>query len=293
MFIATVIAASHQASTSGFFAVVDALKEMRCDPGEARWIDEGYALDIPFAANLDEARELLKDGLNGFDIAVQPAATRKKMLLVADMDSTMIEVECIDELADYAGLKPQIADITERAMQGELDFAEALEARVALLKGLPETVIAACLAERVTLMPGAKTLIQTMKGWGAHAVLVSGGFTHFVDPVAREIGFDHGFANRLGIADGALTGAVEHPIVDSHYKYRTLENALARLGLPREASLAVGDGANDIPMIEASGTGYAYRAKPKARAAADVAVNAGDLTALLYAQGIARGLWVT
>lgn len=292
-FIATVIAASHEASTSAFFAVADRLDEMRCAPGEARWIDEGYALDIPFAANPEEARALLKDGQDGLDIAVQVAATRKKMLLVADMDSTMIEVECIDELADYAGLKPQIAEITERAMQGELDFAEALEARVALLKGLSEDVIAACLAERVTLMPGAKTLIRTMKGWGAEAVLVSGGFTHFVDPVAAQIGFDQGFANRLGIADGALTGAVEHPIVDSHYKYRTLEEALVRLGLPREASLAVGDGANDIPMIEASGTGYAYHAKPKARAAADVAVNTGDLTALLYAQGIPRDQWVT
>ncbi len=292
MFIATVIAASPR-DAAAFYAVRDQLAELGCEPQDPRWLDEGVALDIPFGARLEEARAALKDGADGLDIAVQVEATRKKMLLVADMDSTMIPVECIDELADYAGIKPQIAEITERAMQGELDFAEALAARVALLQGLPETTVEQCLRERVTLMPGARTLIQTMRGWGAECVLVSGGFTHFVDPVAEQIGFHQGFANRLGIADGKLTGTVEQPIVDSAYKRSTLEAALTRLGIAREASLAVGDGANDIPMIEAAGTGYAYHAKEKARAAADVAVNAGDLTVLLYAQGVPRAEWVT
>lgn len=291
MFIATVIAPEAR-DAAAFYAVAEKLEIMRCAPGTPRWLDEGVALDIPFTANLDEARELLKEGHDGMDIAVQPEMTRRKMLLVADMDSTMIEVECIDELADYVGLKPQIAEITERAMQGDLDFTEALDARVALLKGLTEDTIAACLAERVTLMPGAKTLIRTMKTWGAETILVSGGFTHFVEPVSQEIGFDHGYGNRLVLADGALTGDVARPIVDSHYKYRTLEDALERLNIKREESLAVGDGANDIAMIEASGTGYAYHAKPKAQNAADVAINYGNLTALLYAQGVPSKDWV-
>lgn len=296
MFIATVIAAKPDATSVGegnaFAQVATKLEEYGCNPGAPRWIDEGVALDIPFTTNFDEARAALKNGMDGFDIAVQVEATRKKMLLVADMDSTMITVECIDELADYAGIKPQIAEITERAMQGELDFAEALDARVALLEGMGEQVVAACLKERVTLMPGARTLIQTMKGWGAKSILVSGGFTHFAEPVAAQIGFDEAYANRLGFADGKLTGKVAEPIVDSAYKLDTLNTALERFGIEREASLAVGDGANDIPMIEGAGTGFAYHAKQKARDAADVAVNFGDLTALLYAQGVSRSEWV-
>ena len=284
--------ATSQSSEADFFGIAERLTDLGCKIGEPRWIDEGIALDIPFTANLEGARAALKDGIGHCDVALQAEATRKKGLLVADMDSTMITVECIDELADYAGLKPQIAEITERAMQGELDFTEALEARVALLAGMEETVIEACLAERVTLMPGARTLIQTMKAWGARTILVSGGFTHFADPVAQQIGFDEAYANRLGIADGAMTGKVLWPIVDSAFKLRTLDDALARYDVAREASLAVGDGANDIPMIEGAGTGYAYHAKPKARAAADVAVNRGDLTTLLYAQGIASKDWV-
>ncbi len=291
MFIATVIAASPR-DAAAFYAVAERLQALGCAPGTPRWLDEGWALDIPFANRLEAARAALKDGPDGLDVAVQEEATRAKKLLVADMDSTMIEIECIDELADYAGIKPQIAEITERAMQGELDFAAALKERVALLEGLPETTVEQCLRERVTLMPGATTLIRTMRKQGAECVLVSGGFMHFVGPVAERIGFNKGYANRLEIADGKLTGAVEGPIVDSSFKRNMLEEWLVRLDLPREASLAVGDGANDIPMIEAAGTGYAYHAKPKARAAADVAVNYGDLTALLYAQGIARKQWV-
>ena len=296
MFIATVIAAktsaTRKSNEADFLAVTEKLVELQCNIGTPRWIEEGVALDIPFTANLENARKALKNGIGHCDIALQVEATRKKTLLVADMDSTMITVECIDELADYAGLKSQIADITERAMQGELDFSEALQARVALLSGMGEEVIAACLAERVTLMPGAQTLIRTMKAWGARTILVSGGFTHFAEPVARQIGFDEAYANRLEIADGVMTGQVLHPIVDSAYKLRTLDDALTRYHVAREMSLAVGDGANDIPMIEGSGTGYAYHAKQKARDAADVTINHNDLTALLYAQGIPGHKWV-
>lgn len=269
------------------------LAGLGCEPGITRWLDEGRALDIPFTARFEEARTALKGGHEGMDVAIQVEATRAKRLLVADMDSTMIEVECIDELADFAGLKPQIAEITERAMQGELDFAAALTERVALLKGLPESAIAECLEQRVTLTPGATTLIATMRARGAICLLVSGGFTHFTQPVAERLGFNRTVANTLDIADGKLSGAVIPPIVDSQTKKDTLLAAMAELGLDAAETLAVGDGANDIPMIEAAGTGYAYHAKEKARTAADVAIRHNDLTALLYAQGLAIKDWIT
>ncbi len=204
----------------------------------------------------------------------------------------MITVECIDELADYAGIKPQIAEITERAMQGELDFVAALRARVALLKGLDEAVITQCLRERVKIMPGAQTLVRTMAAWGAHTVLISGGFTHFAENVAQQIGFAQSFANQLDIADHALTGTVSGQIVDAAVKQAQLEASAIEHGLSYAQVLAVGDGANDIPMIKAAGLGAAYHAKPKAAAAADFAIAHNDLTALLYAQGVRRGDWV-
>jgi phosphoserine phosphatase len=222
---------------------------------------------------------------------VQVAAERRRRLLVADMDSTMITVECIDELADYAGIKAEVAAVTEAAMRGELDFGAALDARVKLLAGLDEGVIARCLAERVKIMPGAKALIGTMRGVGATCVLVSGGFTAFTGPVAAEIGFDRAVANELLIADGRLTGTVAKPIVDSATKIAVLEAEAARLGLSRAETLAVGDGANDIPMIEGAGLGVAYHAKPKTEAEAGATVRHGDLTALLWAQGYVRGAW--
>jgi phosphoserine phosphatase len=225
------------------------------------------------------------------DIVVQANDDRRKMLLISDMDSTMITVECIDELADYAGIKPQIAEITERAMQGELDFTEALRARVKLLAGLDEAVIQKCLDERVRTMPGASILVQTMAGWGAHTILISGGFTHFARPVAIQIGFAEAFANHLAIADSALTGVVSGQIVDAAVKRAQLVAATARLGLSSACTLAVGDGANDIPMIEAAGLGVAYHAKPKAEAAADFAIRHNDLTAILYAQGVRKSEW--
>ncbi len=204
----------------------------------------------------------------------------------------MIAVECIDELADYAGIKTRIVEVTERAMKGELDFAAALDARVALLAGLAESAIDRCLAERVRLSPGADILVKTMRARGSLTVLVSGGFTRFAGPVGAQLGFERVIANRLMIEDGALTGTVEKPIVDASTKETTLLAAAAERGLELAATLAVGDGANDLAMIRRAGLGVAYRAKPIVAAAAGARVDHVDLTALLYAQGIARAEWV-
>ena len=291
MFIATFIAEA-LAETAPDVAA-RALAGIGAATGEARWLEAGTALDVPFGrASIEEARAVLEGLLPGADVVVQPATHREKMLLVADMDSTMITVECIDELADYAGIKPQIAAVTEAAMRGELDFEAALDARVALLKGLDEAVIERCLAERVAIMPGAKTLIRTMKARGATTILVSGGFTRFAEPVAAEIGFDRAIANVLEIESGKLTGMVTKPIVGSDTKLQTLLNAAAERDLAPEATLAVGDGANDLAMIKAAGIGFAYHAKPIVAAAAGARIDHNDLTALLYAQGIPRAEWV-
>ena len=257
-----------------------------------RWLDEGQAADISFAIDPGNARAVLEGEFPGLDIIVQPEARREKKLLVADMDSTMITVECIDELADYAGIKAQIAEVTERAMRGELDFAEALDARVALLKGLDEGAIQRCLDERVRNMPGAETLVKTMRARGAVTVLVSGGFTRFAEPVGARLGFERVIANVLEIADGALTGTVTKPIVDSSTKEQALREAMAERGLDASETLAVGDGANDLAMIKVAGLGVAYHDKPIVAAAAGARVDHGDLTALLYAQGISRSEWV-
>lgn len=256
------------------------------------WLDEGDAADIVFGFAPDVARQTLEGTYDGVDVVVQPMAGREKRLLVADMDSTMITVECIDELADYAGIKPQIAAITEAAMRGELDFAAALDARVALLKDLDAGAIDRCRNERVRLMPGAVTLVRTMRARGATAILVSGGFTAFAEPVAEEIGFHRAIANRLELADGRLTGTVGKPIVDSSTKERTLREARAELLLADDATLAVGDGANDLAMINIAGLGVAYRAKPIVAQAAAARIDHNDLTALLWAQGIARKDWL-
>ncbi len=275
------------------------------------WLDEGRAFDLTFqpsdgfsasdCAGLADglkqhACAIAKGGYGQdltLDVIVQPAANREKRLLVADMDSTMITVECIDELADYAGIKEQVAEVTERAMRGELDFAAALDARVALLEGLDESVIEQCLAERVKLMAGARALVRTMKARGGHAILVSGGFTRFAEPVAAEIGFDRAIANYLEIAHGKLTGTVRKPIVGSDTKEKTLLAALDELGIGAAESMAVGDGANDLAMIRRAGLGVAYRAKPIVAGAAAARIDHGDLTALLYAQGIPSAEWVT
>jgi phosphoserine phosphatase len=259
-------------------------------PGVPVWIDAGDALDIPVTGvAAADARAALEADLADIDIIVQPAhRPRRKSLLIADMDSTMIQCECIDELADYAGLKAEVAAITEAAMRGDLDFEAALDARVALLAGMDAAVLDECRRERVRLMPGAQTLVRTMAANGAHTLLVSGGFTAFTAPVAAEIGFAAQHANTLLIENGRLTGKVARPIVDASVKRAQLLAA----GVPLPATLAVGDGANDIPMLEAAGLGIAYHAKPRAAAAADAAVRHGDLTVLLRAQGYARADWV-
>ncbi len=212
-------------------------------------------------------------------------------LFVSDMDSTMIGQECIDELADFAGLKDRIAAITERAMQGELDFESALRERVGLLRDLPESAITQCLEQRIRPMDGARTLVSTLKSRGCHTVLVTGGFHAFADPVAELLGFDRVVGNRLGLHEGVLTGGLVGGIVDSSVKKAVLLEEAARLG-EEALTLATGDGANDIPMIEAATFGIAYRAKPKARAAADGWIDRGDLTSILSLLGIRRDDWV-
>ena len=290
MFIATLIA--DRLPAGDLSSATDRLAAAGCAPDEVRWIDEGVAADIGFAHHPDAARGALEGAFGATDVVVQPAAGRAKALLVADMDSTMITVECIDELADYAGIKPQIAEVTERAMRGELDFGAALDARVALLEGLEESAIDRCLEERVRIMPGAKAVVRTMRARGALTILVSGGFTRFAEPVGARIGFDRVIANRLLIDAAKLTGAVEKPIVDSGTKETTLLGARAERGLEPTETLAVGDGANDLAMIRQAGLGVAYRAKPIVAAAAGARIDHNDLTALLYAQGIARADWV-
>lgn len=224
------------------------------------------------------------------DVLVSHGAIALPQLFVSDMDSTMIGQECIDELADYAGLKPQIAAITERAMQGELDFEAALRERVALLNGLEETAIGACLADRIVPTPGAATLVATLAALGTRTVLVTGGFHHFADPVAAMLGFDRVVGNRLGVENGRLTGGLIGPITDGAVKAAVLREELAAMA-DGAHSLATGDGANDIPMIEAATYGFAYCAKPKARSAANGRVDSGDLTAVLRLLGIARAQW--
>ncbi|RYM11737.1 phosphoserine phosphatase SerB [Sphingobium cupriresistens] len=289
MFVATLVA-SDRIGQGDIAAAADRLRNAGCEPGDVAWLDEGKAADLFFTIDPVAARAALTGVGDKVDVIVQPVEGRAKMLLIADMDSTMITVECIDELADYAGIKPQIAEITERAMRGELDFEGALHGRVALLKGLPDSAIDQCREERVVVMGGAKALVRTMKARGAKTLLVSGGFTRFTGPVADEIGFDANVANVLEIADGALLGTVTTPIVDAARKRTELEAAIAG-GIDRALTLAVGDGANDIPMIQGAGLGVAYHAKPVTRAAAAAEIVHGDLSVLLYAQGIPSAEW--
>jgi len=225
------------------------------------------------------------------DAIISDRELRVPDVFVSDMDSTMIGQECIDELADFAGLRPQVAAITERAMRGELDFASALNERVGLLAGMDETTIATCLAERITPMDGARTLVATLKHHGCKSVLVTGGFHHFADPVAEQIGFDQVFANRLAVADGKLSGQLVGAITDASAKRRVLVEEMAVFG-DNAASLATGDGANDVPMLQAATWGVAYRAKPRARDAADGWIERGDLRSILKLLEIPEHDWV-
>ncbi|BBB07962.1 phosphoserine phosphatase SerB [Sphingopyxis sp. EG6] len=292
MFVATLIAAG-KLTDEVVREAIDRLDATGHDVGAPHWLDIGDAADIVFQGSLVSARaELAKMDHGALDIVVQPQGDRTKKMIIADMDSTMITVECIDELADYAGLKPEIAAITERAMRGELDFRAALIERVGLLAGMPESTLVECRMERVRLTRGARTLVQTMKAHGAWSVLVSGGFMPFAGPVGEAIGFDKVLANELEIQGGKLTGRVIEPIVDSAAKLETLKAEAAKHGLPLAETLAVGDGANDIPMITSAGLGVGYYPHPAAGEAAAAVVRHHDLTTLLWAQGYPRRNWV-
>ena len=257
--------------------------------GDAVWLDPGVAAEFPLEA-LPANRWQVWEAMQGLrvDLILQPAEGRKKRVLLADMDSTMIEQECIDELADEAGVGAYVAAITARAMNGELDFEAALTERVGLLKGLSASVIAEVIRDRITLMSGGPALLATMKAHGAHCALVSGGFTAFTSHIANVLGFDENRANTLLIAGGKLTGEVALPILGKQAKVAALHEISARLGISAAQVLAVGDGANDLGMLGLAGTGVALHAKPSVAAQCDVRVNHGDLTALLYLQGYAR-----
>ncbi len=247
----------------------------------------GAAYDIPIAVipEDDDALRLLGRHA-GLDINILPTANRRKKLLIADMDSTIIQQECIDELADFAGKRAEISAITERAMRGELDFEGALKERVAMLKGLPESVLAETFATRITLTPGAETLVKTMNANGAMTALVSGGFTFFTGRVAEKTGFQYNQANTLSLNGGVLSGAVAEPILGRAAKQEALERIAKEKGISLGETIAVGDGANDLSMLSRSGLGVAFRAKPAVAEAAHARIDHGDLTALLYLQGI-------
>ncbi len=255
------------------------------------WLDEGTAADIFFDGQMTPApgvglRAAL--GERPIDVFVQPVAGRRKRLLAADMDSTIIGQECIDELADFVGLRKHVAAITERAMRGEIAFEPALRERVALLENLRVDAISRIIAERITLTAGARALVQTMRAHGAYTVLLSSGFTLFTEKVAAMAGFDAHIGNKLAIAGGRLTGRVEEPVLGQAAKRDTLLGLCEQLDIPISDTLAVGDGANDLDMLAQAGLGVAYRAKPAVAAAARARVDHSDLTALLYAQGYRR-----
>lgn len=253
------------------------------------WLADGIACDLALPDGMErmQAEQAVRGALGRrhVDVVVQEAATRRKAILIADMDSTMIDQECIDELADEVGLKAGVARITERAMNGEIAFEPALRERVALLAGLPESVIAKLIDSRITLASGGRTLVATMRAHGARTALVSGGFEAFTGPVAGMIGFDEHRANRLVTADGRLTGEVAEPILGRAAKAEALHALAARLGVTPAEAIAVGDGANDLDMLHLAGSGVALHAKPAVAAAARMRVDHGDLTALLYIQG--------
>ncbi|WP_108396530.1 phosphoserine phosphatase SerB [Devosia submarina] len=254
--------------------------------GELNWLNHAIACEIIEPKSTDAlalAREII--GARRVDAALVPSEGRRKQILVADMDSTMIEQECIDELAAALGIKDQVAEITDRAMRGELDFGQALDTRVALLKGLERKVIEEVRREQITLMPGGRALVQTMKAYGAYTSLVSGGFTFFADYFAKRIGFDEAVANVLEFDGERLTGTVQKPIVDKNTKRDRLMALAAERQIPLSQTMAVGDGANDLDMIRIAGFGVAMHAKPAVGAEASIRIDHGDLTALLYLQG--------
>jgi phosphoserine phosphatase len=292
--VATLIC--HPANPALDSTVVDGARAILTQAGPAHWLFDEVAVDIPFDSSepiaaivtrLQQARGDLP-----IDIVVQPRIDRRKKLFLADMDSTMIGQECIDELADFAGLKAHVAAITERAMRGEIAFEPALRERVALLKDLPVSVVDEVLKQRITLTPGGHELVATMRAHGGYTCLISGGFTLFTNAVAAMIGFQENRANELRVADGKLTGEVAEPILGRAAKLATLVELRESFDLDNLDTIVVGDGANDLGMIEAAGLGVAYHAKPAVAAAAAARIDHGDLTALLYAQGYRRDEFV-
>ncbi len=271
--------------------VRDALSRLGASVAAPEWLAPETACDLVFEGlEVDQADSAARLALatefstTPFDLVAQPCANRRKQLLVADMESTIIENEMLDELADLVGLRDHVAEITRRAMNDEIDFATALKERVALLKGLPQSALAEA-GTRIRLMPGAATLVATMRAHGAFAVLVSGGFRFYTSRIRAELGFDRDIANDLIIEDGDLAGTVREPILTRDSKLQTLKSVAAERGLALSATLAVGDGANDLPMIEAAGLGVAFHGKPAVAARARARIDCGDLTALLYYQG--------
>jgi phosphoserine phosphatase len=277
-------------------AAVQRARSALPDTGDPLWLAAGTAADIPFSAdagiNQRAIAAQLRALFSGIDVLVQPAANRRKRLFLADMDSTMIEQECIDELADFVGLKAHVAAITERAMRGEIAFEPALRERVALLKGLAVQVVDEVIAKHITLTPGGRTLVSTMRANGAFTCLVSGGFTLFTQRIAAMIGFDDTHANTLVVDGGTLAGLVEEPIFGRDGKRATLLALRQDRGLAAEDTMAIGDGANDLDMIAEAGLGVAYHAKPKVAEAAAARIDHGDLTALLYVQGYGKDAFV-
>ena len=274
-------------------ALVDSLRNA-WGGGDATWlaVDEAATFTIPVIP--DNRWDVWQDLQAAcVDLVITPEETRRKKMLLADMDSTMIRQECIDELAAEAGVGERVADITARAMNGELDFEAALIERVGLLKDLPETIIEQVIDQRITYMPGGYELVNTMKAHGGYAALVSGGFTAFTGRVAKALGFDENRANTLLMDDGKLTGDVGRPILGKAAKVQALEEITTRLGISEEDVLAVGDGANDLGMLGRAGLGVALHAKPTVQAQCDMRINHGDLTALLYLQGYSRHEFVT
>ncbi|MBB3808531.1 phosphoserine phosphatase SerB [Pseudochelatococcus contaminans] len=284
-------------------AITDAVirRAAQALPAEAstRWLDDGIAVDLVFTHAGGESPRVVADSVREaiagepVDVIVQPLLGRRKRLFLADMDSTIIEQECIDELADFVGLKDKVSAITERAMRGEIDFEPALRERVGLLRGLPVSVIDSIIAERITLTPGAVTLVQTLRAHGIYTCLVSGGFTLFTQRIAQLAGFHENRANLLIVADEHLAGQVEEPILGREAKRSTLHELRDTHNLADHETLAVGDGANDLAMLGDAGLGVAFRAKPAVAEAAHARVEHADLTALLYAQGFKREEFVT
>ncbi|ETD78137.1 phosphoserine phosphatase SerB [Rhodobacter capsulatus] len=287
MFIATLLADPKAANLEA--VTVTSLRNA-WGGGEVRWLAPGIAAEFPIDRMPENRWQVWEDLQKlGFDLVVQGAEGRKKKMLLADMDSTMIQQECIDELADVAGVGAQVSAITARAMNGELDFEGALTERLGLLTGLPESVIARVISERITFMPGGPDLLRTMKANGAYCALVSGGFTAFTGYVSETLGFDENRANVLGIEDGKLTGVPVLPILGREAKVQAFLEISERLKLAHSEVMAVGDGANDLGMLQLAGAGVALHAKPSVAAQCEIRINHGDLSALLYIQGYAVG----